>query len=211
MHKWITPLLIVLTQLCSVSAFAQAEFRGIRHIAGDLYQVQDDNNTFTALLVTPEGIILTDPINRRTATWLKAELKERFDLPVKYLIYSHNHDGHSSGADVYDEAIRDLDAIRGGTTPIFAAGVSHRGPYKDGPGEGNVPIALHGMIVSPGDIIVGDLDGVLCVPTDDAEAVIELALAQVDREKKTLEAIAGEGWDRGWVDEILRARGCSLD
>jgi glyoxylase-like metal-dependent hydrolase (beta-lactamase superfamily II) len=105
MHKWITPLLIVLTQLCSVSAFAQAEFRGIRHIAGDLYQVQDDNNTFTALLVTPEGIILTDPINRRTATWLKAELKKRFDLPVKYLIYSHNHDGHSSGADVYDEAI----------------------------------------------------------------------------------------------------------
>ncbi|WP_370321271.1 RraA family protein [Oricola sp.] len=112
---------------------------------------------------------------------------------------------------VIDGAVRDLDAIRGGTTPIFAAGVSHRGPYKDGPGEVNVPIALHGMIVSPGDIIVGDLDGVLCVPTDDAEAIIELALAQVDREKKTLEAIAGEGWDRGWVDEILRTRGCSLD
>ncbi len=62
MHKWITPLLIVLAQSCSVSAFAQAEFRGIRHIASDLYQVQDDNNAFTVLLVTPEGIILTDPM-----------------------------------------------------------------------------------------------------------------------------------------------------
>jgi glyoxylase-like metal-dependent hydrolase (beta-lactamase superfamily II) len=84
---------------------AQPEFRGIKHVTGDLYQVQDDNNTFTAFLVTHEGIILTDPINDRTATWLKEELRKRFDLPVKYLIYSHNHDGHSPGAAIYDEAI----------------------------------------------------------------------------------------------------------
>lgn len=95
----------ILALVTSVTVSAQAEFRGIKHIAGDLYQVQDDNNTFSAFLVTPEGIILTDPINKKTATWLKAELKERFNLPVKYLIYSHNHDGHSSGAAVYDEAI----------------------------------------------------------------------------------------------------------
>lgn len=97
--------LFALAQTASISASAQAEFREIKHISGDLYQVQDDNNTFTAFLVTPEGIILTDPINRRTATWLRAELKKRFGLPVKYLIYSHNHDGHSSGAAVYDEAV----------------------------------------------------------------------------------------------------------
>jgi glyoxylase-like metal-dependent hydrolase (beta-lactamase superfamily II) len=93
------------SMLLCLSAQAQIEFRGIKHLAGDLYQVQDDNNTFTAFLVTPEGIILTDPINTKTATWLKAELRKQFDLPVKYLIYSHNHDGHSSGAAVYDEAI----------------------------------------------------------------------------------------------------------
>ena len=78
--------------------------RGIKHVAGDLYQVQDDNNTYTAFLVTPDGIILTDPINTRTAVWLKAELKKRFDVPVKYLIYSHSHDDHSSGAAIYDQA-----------------------------------------------------------------------------------------------------------
>lgn len=89
----------------SVSAAIDPANRAITHIAGDLYQVEDDNNTFTAFLVTPEGIILTDPINTRTAIWLKAEIEKRFNLPVKYLIYSHSHDDHSSGAAVYDEAI----------------------------------------------------------------------------------------------------------
>ena len=88
----------------SANSAINEDFRGIAHVTGDLYQVQDDNNTYTAFLVTPEGIILVDPINTRTAVWLKAELKKRFDLPVKYLIYSHSHDDHSSGAAVYDEA-----------------------------------------------------------------------------------------------------------
>jgi glyoxylase-like metal-dependent hydrolase (beta-lactamase superfamily II) len=88
-----------------VLAEVDAANRAITHVTGDLYQVEDDNNTFTAFLVTHEGIILTDPINTRTAQWLKAELDERFNLPVRYLIYSHSHDDHSSGAAVYDEAI----------------------------------------------------------------------------------------------------------
>jgi glyoxylase-like metal-dependent hydrolase (beta-lactamase superfamily II) len=98
-------LLAVLIVLSFGTADAQSKFRGIKHITGDLYQVQDDNNTFTAFLVTREGIILTDPINERSAIWLKEELRKRFDLPVKYLIYSHNHDGHSPGAAIYDDAI----------------------------------------------------------------------------------------------------------
>ena len=96
--------LLGLLIIASANAAINEEFRGITHVTGDLYQVQDDNNTYTAFLVTPEGIILVDPINTRTAVWLKAELKKRFDLPVKYLIYSHSHDDHSSGAAVYDEA-----------------------------------------------------------------------------------------------------------
>ncbi len=64
---------------------------------------------------------------------------------------------------VIDGAIRDVDMIRAGTFPVYAAGVTHRGPYKDGPGEINVPIAIDGMVIQPGDLIVGDADGVLCV------------------------------------------------
>src|SRR6201985_369573 len=61
-------------------------------------------------------------------------------------------------------SIRDYDTIHAGRYPIFAAGVTHRGPYKDGPGEINVPIAIDGMVIEPGDLIVGDGDGVVCVP-----------------------------------------------
>ena len=102
--KFVISVLVMFTGALS-SAAVDEKYRGIEHVAGDLYQVQDDNNTYTAFLVTPDGIILTDPINSRTAVWLKAELHERFDLPVKYLIYSHSHDDHSSGAAIYDEAI----------------------------------------------------------------------------------------------------------
>ena len=69
---------------------------------------------------------------------------------------------------VIDGAIRDLDVIGAGALPVFAAGVTHRGPYKDGPGEINAPIAIDGMVIHPGDLIIGDADGVLCVPCDEA-------------------------------------------
>ena len=83
---------------------ADESFRGIEHIRGDVYQIQDDNNTFSAFLVTPEGIILTDPMDSKTATWLKAELDERFDVPVRYVIYSNGIE-HNGGAEIYDGAV----------------------------------------------------------------------------------------------------------
>src|SRR5215470_18792410 len=61
-------------------------------------------------------------------------------------------------------AIRDSAELGAGTYPVFASGVTHRGPYKNGPGEINVPIQMGGMPVSPGDIIVGDADGLVAVP-----------------------------------------------
>jgi len=79
--------------------------REIKHITGDLYNIQDDMNTFTAFLLTPEGIILTDPISKTTAEWIKAEFDKRFDVPVKYIVYSHYHDDHAPGAEVFEDAI----------------------------------------------------------------------------------------------------------
>lgn len=58
-------------------------------------------------------------------------------------------------------AIRDAATIRAGKFPLFAAGVTHRGPYKDGPGEINVPIAIDGMVIRPGDLLLGDDDGLV--------------------------------------------------
>ena len=78
---------------------AQAK-RAITHIAGDLYRFQN-NFHYSVFLVTPEGVIATDPINAEAATWLEAEIDKRFDRPIRYLILSHDHADHSSGGEVF--------------------------------------------------------------------------------------------------------------
>ncbi len=79
---------------------AKAPKRSIKKIGQNLYRYQN-NFHFSVFLVTPKGIIVTDPINKGVATWLKGELKKRFNKPVKYLIYSHDHQDHSSGGNVF--------------------------------------------------------------------------------------------------------------
>ncbi len=109
---------------------------------------------------------------------------------------------------VINGAIRDLDAFREINLPTFAAGVTHRGPFKDGPGEINVPISIDGMHISPGDIIIGDSDGVLAVPLDDAEWILESTLVKQDKEVKQMAAISEGLNDRTWVDKALKEKGC---
>ncbi|MFB9275832.1 RraA family protein [Cohnella cellulosilytica] len=111
---------------------------------------------------------------------------------------------------IIDGAIRDTAAFSAGDFPVYARGVTHRGPYKDGPGEINVPISVGGMLVKPGDIIVGDEDGLAVVPLEEAEALLQSIEAQQIREEKMLrEAASGEA-DRSWVDETLRLKGCEV-
>lgn len=107
-------------------------------------------------------------------------------------------------------AIRDAAEIRARRFPVYACGVTHRGPYKNGPGEINVPVALDGMVVSPGDIIVGDEDGIVAVPLAHAEDLLALAQAQLAKETAILKSIAAGKADRRWVDETLRQRGCDF-
>mgnify|MGYP000844822724 CR=1 FL=1 len=111
---------------------------------------------------------------------------------------------------VINGAIRDAAAIRAGDFPLFAAGITHRGPYKDGPGEINVPIAIDGMVIEPGDLVIGDDDGLLCVPYDQVPGVFERADAKNRAELAQLERIAAGQNDRRWVIESLRQKGCQL-
>ena len=114
------------------------------------------------------------------------------------------------GGFVLDGAVRDVEAFLDVNLPVFAAGVSHRGPYKDGPGEINVSVAIDGMVIEPGDLVIGDWDGVLSIPLDDAESILKKT-----NEKQAAEAVdmakieAGE-WDRSWVDKTLKDRGCIM-
>ena len=114
------------------------------------------------------------------------------------------------GGFVLDGAVRDGEAFLEVNLPVFAAGVSHRGPYKDGPGEINVSVAIDGMVIEPGDLVIGDWDGVLSIPLDDVESILKKT-----NEKQAAEAVdmakieAGE-WDRSWVDKTLKDRGCIM-
>jgi glyoxylase-like metal-dependent hydrolase (beta-lactamase superfamily II) len=70
--------------------------REIINVTGDLYRARN-GNWYTIFLATPEGIILGDPINDDFAQWLKTELDARFDVPVRYVVYSHSHFDHAAG------------------------------------------------------------------------------------------------------------------
>ena len=90
---------------------------------------------------------------------------------------------------VIDGAIRDAGALACGTFPCFARGAIHRGPYKNGPGEINVPVTVGGLVIEPGDIVVGDEDGVVAFPQAIAAELLELVRAQEAREAETLKSI----------------------
>ena len=93
---------------------------------------------------------------------------------------------------VIDGAIRDVAEIRERTSRSTRRGVTHRGPYKDGPGEINVPVCVGGMVVNPGDIVVGDQDGLLAFPQAEA--------AEADRKGQGAAA-------EGRADDAGHARG----
>ena len=103
---------------------------------------------------------------------------------------------------VVDGAIRDVAEIRSREFPVYARGVTHRGPYKDGPGEINVPISVGGMVVHPGDIVVGDQDGLLAIPQEDVETLIEKARGVLEAEERTLQAMKEGRWDRSFIDAL---------
>ncbi|HLF13049.1 MAG TPA: MBL fold metallo-hydrolase [Gammaproteobacteria bacterium] len=74
--------------------------REITNITGDLYRARN-GNWHTIFLVTPEGIILGDPIGTDFANWLKTEIDTRFRVPVRYVVYSHSHFDHAQGGKVF--------------------------------------------------------------------------------------------------------------
>jgi len=103
---------------------------------------------------------------------------------------------------VIDGAIRDVAEIRERTYPLYARGVNHRGPYKDGPGAINVPVTVGGMVVNPGDIVVGDQDGLVAFAPALTAGVIEKALAQQAKEEATLKAMREGTWDQSFIDAL---------
>lgn len=111
------------------------------------------------------------------------------------------------GGLVIDGAIRDLCEWAQDGMPIFARGHTHRGPSKDGPGEINVPVACAGLAVLPGDLIVGDADGVIAVPAAEAAEVLRRSQAHLAREAVIRETNRSGTADPERFDAVLRAKG----
>ena len=114
------------------------------------------------------------------------------------------------GGFVLDGAVRDVEAFLEVNLPVFAAGVSHRGPYKDGPGEINVSVAIDGMVIEPGDLVIGDWDGVLSIPLDDVDSILKKTIEKQAAEAVDMAKIEAGEWDRSWVDKTLKDRGCIM-
>ena len=107
------------------------------------------------------------------------------------------------GGFIIDGAVRDIEALKHLDIPIYAAGVNPRGPYKDGPGEINVPVNCGGAVVNPGDILVGDQDGIVVINPADAEQLLIQSRNKLELEENTKKEIESLNWDRTWVDETL--------
>ncbi|MBC3775374.1 MULTISPECIES: RraA family protein [Pseudomonas] len=106
---------------------------------------------------------------------------------------------------VVDGAIRDVASFQ--DTPCYARSVVHCGPYKSGPGEINVPVSIGGMIVNPGDILVGDEDGLVAFSPDVAEELLRKAHEHDAHEQEVKAEIATGAIDQSWLDRVLEKAG----
>ena len=109
---------------------------------------------------------------------------------------------------VIDGAVRDSEAIRELGFPMFAAGLNPNGPTKSVAGRLNHPISIGGVCIQPGDLVVGDADGVTVIEREKAAAMLPLAAEKVAAETKRIADIrSGKALRPGWLDGALRTAG----
>jgi glyoxylase-like metal-dependent hydrolase (beta-lactamase superfamily II) len=111
---WLVAVVVALASLDAATAeaqprsiYQQTQYKGqeIGRLTGDVYYARMDDYV-SVFMVTPDGIVLVEPVSSELATWLKGELATRFKVPVKYVIYSHHHWDHASGASVWADTAR---------------------------------------------------------------------------------------------------------
>jgi RraA family protein len=105
-------------------------------------------------------------------------------------------------------SVRDTEAIRALGFPVYAVGANPNGPTKLVPGRLNWPISVGGVTVNPGDLVVGDADGIVVVEPAKVPMVLELARKKLSDETARLEGIrSGARLRPTWLDGALRKAG----
>jgi glyoxylase-like metal-dependent hydrolase (beta-lactamase superfamily II) len=131
MDKYLfTRIILALSTMLYIGVAGAQDNRQLTEVGDGLYRFQN-NFHFSMVLVTEEGVLVTDPINPSAAQWLKDEIASRFDKPIKYLVYSHDHVDHISGGEIFN-------------APVV---ISHVNARKDIIGEGR-PTAVPNLTFS---------------------------------------------------------------
>lgn len=152
-----------------------------------------------ALSFCQEGDVLVVSNEEDTTRALTGEVM------MSYLFYTKK-----AAAIIIDGPIRDMESLSQWEFPIYCTGATPGGPYKEGPGEVNVPIACGGISVNPGDIILADHDGIIVIPPKDAPGILTVAqkFHEAD-EAKALAAKEGRA-NRDWVLKTLENKGFEI-
>ena len=116
------------------------------------------------------------------------------------------------GGVVLDAAHRDTEELLALGFPVYSVGANPNGPTKYVPGRINWPISCGGVAVSPGDLVVGDADGVVIIEREKAESMLELAIKKVaDEQQRIADILSGKGIRPKWLEASLRAAGVLKD
>lgn len=182
----------------------QSAKRSITKIAGDLYRFQNNFHA-SVFLVTPDGVIATDPINAEAAKWLEAEIRKQFNQEIKYLIYSHDHADHSSGGEVFaDTAIvvaheNAKEAILGEKRPTAVPDITFSDEMTIELGGKKVHLTYVGPSHSNNSIVMNFPD--------------ERTLFAVDiiSHKRVPYQTLGDSYFPGWIDALKKLDGIDFD
>lgn len=108
---------------------------------------------------------------------------------------------------ILDGALRDSDGLANADIPVYAKGVNPNGPYKNGPGEINTPVSCGGQVVFPGDIVLGDADGIVVVRPEEAEELAIISRKKMEGETSDLQAYRDGTYDyQKHIDAYLNSK-----
>ncbi len=148
------------------TVYQQTQYKGqeIGKLTGDVYFARMDDY-LSVFMVTPDGIVLVEPIGTEMATWLKGELARRFNVPVRYVIYSHSHWDHASGGAVYADTARFIGhhaMLKNLAMPPATTTLPQNARAQDANGNGSIDrTEAQGNIKTLFDLYDADKDGVL--------------------------------------------------
>ncbi|MFL2546645.1 MAG: MBL fold metallo-hydrolase [Candidatus Rariloculaceae bacterium] len=167
----------------------------IEQIGPDVYKASTVTHR-TMLLVTDDGVIMTDPINREFSTWLKGEIEQRFGVPVRYVLYTHHHWDHASGGAVFEdtatfiaqEKMLDYLALPPAGTPLPRSARRY-----DSDGNGQIEMADAGGIYETRFALYDyDGDGILSGPEATRGALKDVRIPDVTFENEITVSLGGK-------------------